>query len=284
MKNFSISRRQALGGSAALGLSTLVTPSFALAASGDNKQVPGVQLYTVRESMATDVPGTLKAIAGIGYKEVEFAGYFDHAPQQIRVLLDDLGLSSPSVHVDAPTMRDNPMPLIEAANIVGHDYLTIAYLSPEARQSIDDYKRWAEAFNRAGELCRDNGVRLAYHNHEFEFLALDGQIPFDILLNEVDAELLDLEIDMFWVREAGRDIVEVLSQAPERFTMAHIKDMTADGGMTEVGSGVIDFASVLADEAASGLRHLFVEHDQPTDPFKSCLLYTSDAADEGVVG
>lgn len=277
MKNFSISRRQVLGSSVALGLSTLglstlVSPTFAQVAAGDNKQVPGVQLYTVRASMATDVPGTLRAIAGIGYQEVEFAGYFDQSPQQVRGLLDDLGLSAPSVHIDAPAMRDDLMPLIEEANVIGHDYLTIAWLSPDDRQSIDDYKRWAEAFNRAGEICRENGVRLAYHNHDFEFMPLDGQVPFDILLNETDADLLDLEIDMFWVRKAEQDIVDVLKRAPGRFTMAHIKDMNEKGNMTEVGSGVIDFASVLESEAASGLRHLFVEHDQPTDPFKSVAM------------
>jgi sugar phosphate isomerase/epimerase len=272
MKNFSISRRQMLGSSAALGLSALIAPASVVAATGSNKQVPGVQLYTVRASMATDVPGTLRAIAGIGYQEVEFAGYFDQTPQQIRELLDDLGLSSPSVHIDAPAMRDDPMPLIEAARIVGHDYLTVAWLSPDDRQSIDDYKRWAEAFNRAGEMCRDNGMRLAYHNHDFEFTPIDGQVPFDILLNETDAELFDLEIDMFWVRKAEQDIVDVLKRAPHRFTMAHIKDMDERGNMTEVGSGVIDFASVLANESASGLRHLFVEHDQPTDPFKSVAM------------
>jgi sugar phosphate isomerase/epimerase len=272
MKNFSISRRQMLGSSAALGLSALIAPASVVAATGSNKQVPGVQLYTVRASMATDVPGTLRAIAGIGYQEVEFAGYFDQTPQQIRELLDDLGLSSPSVHIDAPAMRDDPMPLIEAAKVVGHDYLTVAWLSPDDRQSIDDYKRWAEAFNRAGEMCRDNGMRLAYHNHDFEFTPIDGQVPFDILLNETDAELFDLEIDMFWVRKAEQDIVDVLKRAPDRFTMAHIKDMDERGNMTEVGSGVIDFASVLENESASGLRHLFVEHDQPTDAFKSVAM------------
>jgi sugar phosphate isomerase/epimerase len=272
MKSFSISRRQMLGSSAALGLSTLVAPTFALAAAGDNKQVPGVQLYTVRASMATDVPGTLRAIAGIGFQEVEFAGYFDQSPQQIRGLLDGLGLSSPSVHIDAPAVRDDPMPLIEAAKIVGHDYLTIAWLSPDDRQNIDDYKRWAEVFNRAGEMCRDNGLRLAYHNHDFEFMPLDGQVPFDILLDETDAELLDLELDMFWVRRAEQNIVDVLNRAPSRFTMAHIKDMDENGNMTEVGSGVIDFAGVLESDAAEGLRHLFVEHDQPTDPFKSVAM------------
>jgi len=272
MKNFSLSRRQMLGSSVALGLSTLIAPTIAPAATGPQKQVPGIQLYTVRESMATDVPGTLRAIAGIGYKEVEFAGYGDHSPQQVRGLLDDLGLKSPSSHVPANTVRDEPLPLIEAATVIGNDYLTVAWLHPDDRQSLDDYKRWAESFNRAGEVCRENGIRLAYHNHDFELLPIDGQQPFDILLSETDPALVDFELDMFWVRKAGQDNVDVLNRAPGRFTMAHIKDMDEQGNMTEVGTGVIDFESILANEAASGLRHLFAEHDQPSDPFKSVAI------------
>jgi sugar phosphate isomerase/epimerase len=272
MKNVSISRRQMLGSSAALGLSALIAPTITLAATSAKKQVPGIQLYTVRASMATDVPGTLRAIAGIGYKEVEFAGYFDHSPQQIRRLLDDLQLKSPSAHVDPHAMRDEPMGLVEAAKVIGHDYLTVAWLRPEDRHSLDDYKRWAEIFNRAGEVCRSNGVRLAYHNHDFEFLPIDGQEPFEILLNEIDPGLMDFEMDMFWVRKGGQDIVDTLKRAPERFTLAHIKDMDEQGNMVEVGNGAIDFASILGNEAASGLRHLFVEHDQPSDPFKSAAI------------
>ena len=272
MKKFSLSRRQMLGGSVALGLSTLVAPTIANAAPASAKRVPGVQLYTVRDSMAADVPGTLKAIAGIGYKEVEFAGYGDHTPQQVRVLLDDLGLKSPSSHVPANTMRDEPMTLIEAAKAIGNDYLTVAWLHPDDRQSLDDYKRWAEVFNRAGELCRENGIRFAYHNHEFELMPIDGQIPYDILLNDTESALVDFELDFYWVRKAEQDVVNILNKAPGRFTMAHIKDMDEQGDYTEVGSGVIDFESILGNEAAAGLRHLFVEHDQPSDPFKSVAI------------
>ena len=222
--------------------------------------------------MAKDVPGTLRAIAGIGYKEVEFAGYGDHSPQQILALLNDLGLKSPSSHVDAVTIRDNPMSLIENATAIDNDYATIAWLNPEDRQSLDDYKRWAEIFNNAGEMCRENGIRLAYHNHDFEFLPINDELPIDVLLSDTDPALVDFELDMFWVRRAEQDIVNILNRAPGRFTMAHIKDMDEHGNMVEVGTGVIDFESILENEAAIGLRHLFVEHDQPTDPFKSVAI------------
>jgi sugar phosphate isomerase/epimerase len=272
MKNFSRTRRHLLSSSAALGLSTLVAPTITLAATESKSQVPGIQLYTVRASMATDVPGTLRAIAGIGYKEVEFAGYFDHSSQQIRRLLDDLDLKSPSSHVDPHAMRDEPLALVEAAKVIGHEYLTVAWLRPEDRSGLDDYKRWAEILNRAGEVCRKNGLRLAYHNHDFEFQPIDGQVPFDILLNEIEPTLMDFEMDMFWVRKGGQNIVDTLNRAPDRFTLAHIKDMDAQGNMVEVGNGVIDFESILENKAASGLRHLFVEHDQPSDPFKSAAI------------
>lgn len=272
MKQFPLSRRQLLGSSIALGLSALVAPTIAPAATGPRKQVPGIQLYTVRTSMAADVPGTLRAIAGIGYKEVEFAGLGDHSPQQVRGLLDALELRSPSSHVDALTLRDDPLSLIDMASAMGNDYLTVAWLRPDERQSLDDYRRWAEIFNRAGEVCRESGIRLAYHNHDFEFRPIGGQLPFDVLLSDTEPALVDFELDMFWVRKAGQDVVDVLDRAPGRFTMAHIKDMDEQGNMVEVGSGVIDFESILANKAASGIRHLFVEHDQPSDPFKFAAI------------
>jgi len=252
MKNLSLSRREMLASSAAMSLAALAGPSISLASTGTQKRVPGV--------------------AGIGYQEVEFAGYGDQSVQQIRRLLDDLDLQSPSSHMDARRLRENAAELIELAAAIGHDYVTIAWLNPEDRQTIDDYKGWAETFNRVGEACRDSGMRLAYHNHDFEFEPLDGQLPFDVLLDETDADLVDFELDFFWVRKAGQDIVPVLNKAPERFTMAHIKDMDTEGEMADVGAGVIDFANILGDEAASGLRHLFVEHDQPADPFKSVAI------------
>ncbi|MDA0706066.1 MAG: sugar phosphate isomerase/epimerase [Proteobacteria bacterium] len=272
MREFSLSRRAMLGSTAALGLMGMAAPCIAPASAPTTKRVPGFQLYTVRASMATDVPGTLRAIAGIGYHEVEFAGYGDHSARQIRGLLDELGLQSPSSHMNAQLLRSDPLPLIETAIEIGHDYVTIAYLNPEDRQTIDDYKGWADTLNRVGELCRENGLRVAYHNHDFEFTSLGGQVPFDILLDETDPALVDFELDFFWVRKAGQDIVQVLSRAPNRFAMAHIKDMNEQGEMADVGTGVIDFRDILGNEAASGLRHFFVEHDQPSDPFKSAAI------------
>ncbi len=119
---------------------------------------------------------------------------------------------------------------------------------------------------------QDAGVTFGWHNHDFELLPIDGQLPFDILLSETDPALVDFELDMFWVRKAGQDIVNILNRAPGRFTMAHIKDIDEQGNMVGVGTGVIDFESILGNEAAIGLRHLFVELDHPSDPFKFAAI------------
>jgi sugar phosphate isomerase/epimerase len=262
-----INRRELLMATAATGV--VAAAGESVAAAEATPRVAGIQLYTVRDSMAEDVATTLTAIAGIGYREVEFAGYFDQTPAEIRRLLDDLGLASPSAHVDGESARDDPAPFVDAAAEVGHDYLTIAWMRPENRKTIDDFKRWAEVANRLGESCRRAGMRAAYHNHDFEFQALGGQEPFAILLAETDPELVFFELDLYWTRFANQDIRAVIGRAPERFVMSHIKDMDAGRNMVSVGAGTIDFAGILADPVADSIRHCFVEHDNPADPFRS---------------
>ncbi|HEY5762191.1 MAG TPA: sugar phosphate isomerase/epimerase, partial [Rhodocyclaceae bacterium] len=143
---------------------------------------------------------------------------------------------------------------------------------PENRQTIDDYKRWADVANRLGEACSRAGMRAAYHNHEFEFQALQGVEPFELLLAETDPELVYFELDFFWARFADQGVLDVIGRAPERFVMSHIKDMDAERNMVSVGAGTIDFAAILADPVADSIRHCFVEHDNPEDPFRSAAF------------
>ncbi|MDX1499207.1 MAG: sugar phosphate isomerase/epimerase [Woeseiaceae bacterium] len=233
------------------------------------RRQPGVQLYTVRDAMAEDVAATLQAIAGIGYKEVEFAGYFDRSPLEIRALLERFGLAAPSAHIDRHVARDDPATVAGRAAEAGHDYAIIAWLAPEERTSIADYQRWAEVANRLGEACRPYGLRAAYHNHEFEFEPIGSRVPYDVLLAETEPSLVDFELDFYWVQKAGHEVRDVLALAPERFVLAHIKDMDTDGNITEVGAGTIDFAGILADPVAASIRHCYAEHDRPADPFRS---------------
>src|SRR5262249_50669446 len=132
----------------------------------------GLQLYTVRRELQKDFEGTLAKVSAIGYREVEFAGYYDRTPQQVKEILARNNLWSPSSHTQLQPMRQDLDKMIEAAHVIGHEYIVLAYLKPEERQSLDDYKRVAESLNQAGETCRKAGIQLAYHNHDFEFVPI----------------------------------------------------------------------------------------------------------------
>lgn len=226
----------------------------------------GLQLYTVRSLMEDDVAATLATVAEAGYDEVEFAGYFGHSPEEIRAMLDEVGLAAPAAHVPLETLRADLPGVLAAAGAVGHRYVVCPWLSEDDRQTLDQYRAHAAFFNEVGAACADAGVQLAYHNHEFEFEPIDGTIPYDVLLEETDPDLVQMELDLFWITEAGRDPLEYFDRWPGRFPLCHVKDRMQDGTMVDVGQGAIDFAALFAHRDHAGLRHFIVEHDNPDDP------------------
>jgi sugar phosphate isomerase/epimerase len=226
----------------------------------------GFQLYTARGLMAEDAERTLNALAEIGYDEVEFAGYHGHVPADVRRMLDNGGLAAPAAHVPLDMIRTSPELLIDAATTVGHDYLVLAWLAPPERQTLDQYRAHAELCNRFGEQCREAGIQFAYHNHEFEFETLDGELPMDVLLSEVDAQLMQIELDLYWIEVAGGNPLDFFEANPGRVALCHVKDMAEGGAMTDPGSGVIDFCATFAEAELAGLRHYFVERDDAPDP------------------
>ncbi|MGH7482265.1 MAG: sugar phosphate isomerase/epimerase family protein [Longimicrobiales bacterium] len=229
----------------------------------------GLQLYTVRSLMSQDVERTLGQVASVGYREVEFAGYFDHAPARLREILDANGLTAPSAHVGMDALEGDDWPrTLEAATILGHRYLVFPWIPPEARRSLDDYRRIAARLEEAGARAREANLRLAYHNHDFEFGPLDGVIPYDILAG-TDPDLVQLQLDIYWIRKGGADPLVYFRRHPGRFPSVHVKDMAADGAMVDVGAGVIDWRALFAHADTAGIRHYFVEHDSPTDPLAS---------------
>ncbi len=228
----------------------------------------GLQLYTVRDLMKADLPGTLAKVAAIGYKEVEFAGYFGRTPAQIRDLLRRDGLTSPSTHLPFESLDTTWQKQLDDAKAVGHHWATIAYIAEEKRKTLDDWKRHAATFNRAAAQAKSAGLRFAYHNHDFEFKAIDGTRPYDILLKETDPSLVDFEMDLFWVVYGGANPIDLFNQYPKRFPLVHVKDSSGlpDKKMVDVGQGTIDFRSIFAQGDKAGIKHYFVEHDQPADP------------------
>lgn len=229
----------------------------------------GVQLYTVRGEMEKNLEGTLDRVAEIGYDEVEFAGYFGRSAEQIRDALQASGLTAPSAHVPVGSLGDGWEAQLDAATIAGHRFVVVAWIPPGQRQRIDDYKRYAEQFNRAGERARERNLTFAYHNHDFEFEPIDGQIPYDTLLAETDPTLVEFELDLFWITDGGQDPIAYFGNHPGRFPLVHVKDMNAAGDMVPVGAGVLDFPGIFMHQAEAGIRHFFVEHDNPEDPFAS---------------
>jgi len=241
----------------------------------------GLQLYTVRREMQKDFDGTLAQVAAIGYSEVEFAGYYGRSPQQVKEVLARNNLSAPSSHMQLPAMRQNLDQMIEAAKIIGHDYLVLAYLTPDERKTIDDFKQVAESLNKAGETCSKAGIQLAYHNHDFEFAPMGGDIPYYTLLKGTDPKLVKLELDLYWLTKAKQPVAEVLIKLKGRAPLVHVKDMdnTPKQFFTEVGRGIIDYKSLLAEAQRTGVKHFFVEQDEcpgsPLDSIKISYDYLS---------
>lgn len=263
----------------------LISPSFLKY----NHKYIGLQLYTVRDAMQTDPSGTLAKVAAIGYNSVEGATYT--GTQQFygmdaKTFADELkknNLIIPSAHFrlgqektkgadTMGTMLHAWDKAVDDAATVGIKYMVCAYLAAEERGNIDHYKQLADQFNKAAETCKKAGIQFCYHNHDFEFVAQDGQLPYDILLNNTDKDLVKMEIDLYWITKAKQDPIELIKKHPGRFPLWHIKDMdnTPQQAFAEVGSGIIDFKKIFECSKKAGLQYFFVEQDKcPGSPFDS---------------
>ena len=233
----------------------------------------GIQLYTVRDQMKADFEGTLAHVAEIGYKEVEFAGYFDHTPADVRAILDRHGLSAPSTHIALGEI-DAWKASLDTAKAIGHEYIVVPWIPQEKRLTLDGWKNVAGVFNRAAQLAHDAGLQFAYHNHDFEFPKLEGQVPYDVLLQSTDPKLVQLEIDLYWITKGGQDPLNYFSRWPGRIPLVHVKDSAGapEHKMVDVGQGKIDWKRIFAKKEQSGIKHFFVEHDQPPQPFQDVAV------------
>ena len=242
----------------------------------------GLELYTVRNELEKDFAGTIKKVAAIGYKEVELYAFLKKPAAEIRRTLDDNGLVCPVAHYDL-TLQPRLAQEIDYAHQLGLKYMLVAWLTPEERKSLDQYKRYAEFFNHAGAETKKAGIQFGYHNHNFEFKTFNGVVAFDELLRLTDPQLVKIELDCFWMTFAGKDPVEYMKKDPARYPILHIKDrkpgygLSTDvddkpGPFTEVGHGIINWKPIFA-AAASGVKHYFVEQDFcDRSPFESAKI------------
>jgi sugar phosphate isomerase/epimerase len=235
----------------------------------------GLQLFTIRDAMARDVPGTLKRIAALGYQEVETYGFDPEGPgyykmpaREFAQRLRDHGLTSPSGHYDLNTFAtasDADLDryvdrCIEGARILGQTYITWPFLDPPLRP-LESFSRIVARFNGIGHRIAKGGLQFAYHNHGFEFVEQNGQIPYDIVLRDTDPTVVKLELDLYWLSHDSKQPPRYwFERAKGRYVMWHVKDMhKVSRDYTELGNGSIDYTRIWPDAAFSGMRHFFVE-------------------------
>jgi len=232
----------------------------------------GIQLYTVRKEMLADPAGTLKKIAAIGFKELESArsekgNYYGLAPKEIKMIAADLGMKirSGHIHVD-----DQWKQSLEQATETGQEYIISAVL-PSPGQTIEHYQESAEAFNRLGEECKKANLSFGYHNHQTEFEEVNGKVLYDVLLERCDPSLVTMEMDLGWVKAAGRDPLDYFSRFPGRFPLWHLKDVDVDTKKSvEFGKGKLDIMGILKQAKKSGMKYFFIEQeDYAVNPFES---------------
>ena len=302
-------RRKFIQQSGTFALASLLLPKLGNANYFFNKKAApaaGLQLYTLGGLMTTDTKGTLQKVAAIGYKELESAGsgrgtVYGVKVKEFAAMAKDMGMHWRSAHVGGvaftmdnimkmaktaedsariqkmapmlknmaqmPNLKNDTQQLADDAAEGGLSYLVCAAIPVS---TMDEMKVAVEVFNKAGEACKKNGVQFAYHNHETEFNVIEGQRPFDYLLNNTDKDLVKMEMDLAWATKAKQDPVELFKLHPGRYPLWHVKDLDKTTmNPAEVGSGVVDFKRIFDHAKESGMKYFFVEQDGAPQPIQN---------------
>jgi sugar phosphate isomerase/epimerase len=250
----------------------------------DDRKSLAVQLYTVREAVAKNLEGALEQLAGLGYKSIELYGYngtfFGKSLSEFKTILANTGIKVLSSHhttgiatKSKGTLSDGWDKAIEDIHALGAEYMVCAYLMPNER-TPEIYKSLPAMFEKAATATKAAGIQFAYHNHDFEFEKLDDTLVYDFLIKNTSADLVKMEMDLYWISKAGYDPVQYFDKYPGRFHMWHVKDMEAGTkAITEVGNGTIDFDRIFAARKKAGLKYWFVEQDtSKIDKFESLKI------------
>ena len=257
---------------------TLGIPEEQALAKGTPLSTFGIQLYTLKEAMAEDPKNVLQKLSSYGYKQIEgFEGpkglFWGMGHKDFNKYIEDLGMEYVSSHVNNFSEKSFEEKAQKAGEI-GMEYLICPYVGPQ--ESIEDFKRIAEQFNKAGAICKKNNLRFAYHNHAYSFEMLEGQMPQNVLIENTDPELVDYEMDIYWVVMAGENPQEHLRQYSDRYKLVHVKDRKKDASKdtyesTILGTGLIDYQSILKTAKETGVEYYFVEQEAfaGTEPFES---------------
>jgi sugar phosphate isomerase/epimerase len=267
----TLSRRRMLRSAAiAAGAAgaTLTLPGIASAGQdgfGHGRRIPleriSVQLYTLRSLLENDLEGTLSALSDIGYRNVELAGTYGRTAAEFRQILDRQLLRATSSHIGIDGDLDKA---IADAKTLGHKYSAVPYVR---YGTIAEWEDFARRLDVAARQFAKAGIQFGYHNHDFEFTAIDGVRPYDVISRLTSPRYCHFEVDLYWAVVAGQDPVEIYRREG-RVLQFHVKDRGADGGWADLGTGNIDFPRIFR-ETAPGIREFIVEHDNPSDPLKT---------------
>lgn len=294
MKN---NRRKFLQLSGTMAAGSLILPSIGCGNSGTEKTKSseeektttteikpsidefGIQLYTLRDDIPKDPKGVLKQLAGYGYKQIEgYEGdqglFWNMTNKDFKKYLDDIGLKMVSAHCN---IHDDFETKVQQAAEIGMDYLVCPWIGPQ--KSVDDWKKVCDLFNSCGEICNKAGIKFAYHNHAYTFKAFTGMIPHDFLMENTDPDLVDHEMDIYWVVTGGADPIDYLKKYSNRFRLCHVKDRLKDAGeereaSCNLGTGIIDFPKILNVAKENGMKYFIVEQERydNSTPLKSAQV------------
>lgn len=259
------SRRTFLQQTSLLTVGGLMLPSYLPDPRWSDQ--PGIQLYTVRKEMLADPTGTLKTLAKLGIKQIESAAsekgfYYGLSPKEMKTVCGDLGMMLRSGHVG---LNDKWAQTLDQAAESGQEYLICSSM-PSQGQTIDNYKKVAEQFNKAGEDASKKNIKFGYHNHDYEFEKVDGLPLYDVLMDNTDPSLVHMEMDLGWVVASGYDPLAYFSKYPGRFPLWHLKDMNLEKKeSTEFGKGKLPIKKILNNAAKSGLKYYFIEQEEYTE-------------------
>lgn len=272
-------RRHFVKSMGALAIGSVFIPSLVSARA--KVKNPGIQLYTVRNEMLADARGTLKQLAALGIKQIESAGsakgyYYGLTAKEMKQACSDLGMTLRSGHVNIDKKWEQTMN--EAAES-GQEYLICSSL-PGRGQTIDNYKKVSDTFNKAGEECQKLNLKFGYHNHDYEFEQQNGQVLYDVLMDNTDPKLVHMELDLGWVVASGKDLFDYFQRYSGRFPLWHLKDMDLQKKQsTEFGKGTLDIEKILRHQKQSGLKYFFVEQEEYTNNPMDSMKYNMEYMD-----
>ena len=294
MEQTRVSRRglmQAAAGTAAgAGIAGALSPAAASAASHERgrrlraredlvpRQNIGIQLYTLRDMLAADLPAALDMLRDAGYPEVELFQLHGRTAPELRALLDQRGLRAIAAHVPITRWRTELDTVLTEAETLGMTFVGLPGIFPAIPSDVAAYRGLAREMNRFGAAAADRGLRFYYHNHDWEFARAGGRVLYDVLLDGTDPDLVFFELDLYWIVTAGRDPLDYLGRYDQsRWPLFHVKDRTASSGgqggtFADLGEGIIDFARIFRELENKHYHHYLVERDTQPDPARTARV------------